>query len=433
MNTAHPAKPPVYPQLDALRGLGCLAVMWIHGGWQAGQLSAAGRQAIAATHTNWLMMHTGQAALEMFFAMSAFLLWRPFTLVAQTGVGRESVGGYALRRVARIIPAYWAALVLIALWQHTPDVLSYPGGLPYFLLGQNLATGTTLGGIGPAWTLAVEMQFYVLLAVAAVFRSRAGQGVRFDLMFAGGLALLAAGWRLGVMGPTDHLTRDHLQLVFSLPSHADSFAFGILLAALSVRSELRPGLAWAGFLRARAGAVFFGGIALFVLGVLALRLHSPFDLTRAQWLGRAWLYAVLAGVLIAPFAFAPDARGIVHRLLARPTLVKLGRWSFGAYLWHLAIWGGLAAAGMRIETVSAFLMWLAAGITLSFAVGAASWVVIERPTIRWAARRTARRHAPAATPAGRNAGAVLEPAGVAAAAPHTTLPLPRPEPARATS
>jgi peptidoglycan/LPS O-acetylase OafA/YrhL len=408
MSSAHSAKPPRYHQLDAMRGLGCLAVMWIHGGWLLGQMSPAGRDVIAATHSNWWLMHTGHAAVEMFFAMSAFLLWRPFTLVAQTGEGRESVGGYALRRVARIVPGFWIALVLIALWHNTPDVLTMPKGLQYFLFGQNLTNATTLGGIGPAWTLAVEAQFYVLLAVVAFARPRGGRSIKFDLAFAGGMALLAAVWRVGVIGPTDHLTRDNLQLVFSLPTHADSFAVGILLATLSVRSELRPDARWAKLLRQNATWVFLGGMALFLIGIRILHLDSPFAIGRDQWLGRAWLWVAVATLLIAPFAFAPDGKGIVHRLLARQTVVKMGRWSFGTYLWHMAIFGGLGAAGMRIATPSAFILFFSAGVVLSFCMGAVSWVVVERPVVRWAARRTARHVAPAPKPVPAQARVALE-------------------------
>jgi peptidoglycan/LPS O-acetylase OafA/YrhL len=382
--------------------------MWIHGGWLIGQMSPAGRDVIGATHSEWWLMHTGHAAVEMFFAMSAFLLWRPFTLVAQAGEGHESVGGYLVRRVARIVPGFWVALVLIALWHNTPHVLGLPGGLQYFLFGQNLTNATTLGGIGPAWTLAVEAQFYVLLAVAAVFRPRGGRSLRFDVGFAAAMVVLAAVWRVAVISPTDHLTRDNLQLVFSLPAHADSFAVGILLAALSARSALRPDLAWAKVLRANATWIFLAGIALFLVGIRILGLDSPFALGRQQWLGRAWLWVGVATLLIAPFAFAPDSRGIVHRLLGRQTVVKLGRWSFGTYLWHMAIFGALGAAGMRIETPSAFIMFLAAGIALSYCLGAISWVLIERPVVQWAARRSARRVPSPSKPVGATPRAALE-------------------------
>ena len=39
----------------------------------------------------------------------------------------------------------------------------------------------------------------------------------------------------------------------------------------------------------------------------------------------------------------------------------------------------------------AFLIWLAGGMTVSMALGAVSWVVLERPAMRLAARLTSRR------------------------------------------
>jgi peptidoglycan/LPS O-acetylase OafA/YrhL len=392
-----PARTARYHQLDALRGLGCLAVMWIHGAWLPGQLTPAGRSVIAATHTNWLAMHTGQAAVEMFFVMSAFLLWRPFTAAAQNAAGDESVRAYALRRVARIVPGYWAALVLIALWQATPHVLSAHTGGRYFVFTQNLHSATALGGIGPAWTLAVEAQFYVLLGVLALARRRGGRTVRFDLVLAGVMAAGAAVWRLAVIGPTDHLTRAHLDLVLSLPAHLDSFAVGIALAAVTVRYELTPGRAGR-WVHEHPTVVFGAGCALFAGGVLALGLHSPFAITRTQYLLRAWLYVAVAVCLVAPFAFTPHHTGLAHRLLGRRGVVNLGRWSFGAYLWHMAVFGRLGTAGLSMTTTSGFVVTFAAGVTISFALGAVSWLLLERPLVRLAHRYHSRAHLGAADP-----------------------------------
>ena len=170
--------------------------MFIHGAWLPGQMTPAGREVLSYTQIDWLLMQTGHAAVEMFFALSAFLLWRPFTLAAQGGVGRESVRGYTLRRIARVVPGYWAALALIAVWQSTPYVLSTDTGGRYFGFAQNLHTESALGGIGPAWTLAVEMQFYVLLGVLALARRRAGKSIGVDLGLAGAMIAGAAVWRL---------------------------------------------------------------------------------------------------------------------------------------------------------------------------------------------------------------------------------------------
>jgi len=405
MTTAHTVRSPRFDQLDALRGLGCLSVMWIHGGWLAAYTSnvfvggsPAGRALISDTHMDWWLRHAGHVAVEMFFVMSAFLLWRPFSLAAQAGVGRESVGGYLVRRVARVVPGFWAALFLVALWQQRADVLSFPGGLRFFFFGQNLTDATTFGGIAAAWTLAVEAQFYLLLGALALARRRAGAGIRFELVAAGSLVLLAAVWRLIAVQPASDAPPPGLALISSLPAHADSFALGILLAGLSVRCTLDARLAWGRFVRARPGWMLVAAVIVFLAGVQLLGLESPFALSRSQGLLRAWLDVVVAGLLIVPFAFAPDARGLVHRLLARPMIVKLGRWSFGAYLWHQAIFAALAHDGMRAATKSGFVLFVAAGMTLSFVLGALSWVVLERPAVRWAARRTARNQpAPAHT------------------------------------
>jgi peptidoglycan/LPS O-acetylase OafA/YrhL len=148
--------------------------------------------------------------------------------------------------------------------------------------------------------------------------------------------------------------------------------------------------------RDRAGLVFMTAVVAFLGGVLALHIGSVFAMSRTQWLLRTWLLVAVSALLIAPFALAPDRQSVVHRLLAHRRLVRLGRWSFGAYLWHLPIWAGMTAAGVRLATPSAFVIWFAAGVTLSFALGALSWNLVERPVVAWAARRTSRRSEPVA-------------------------------------
>lgn len=387
--------PARYHQLDALRGLGCLCVMFIHGAWLPGQVTPAGREVLSSTQVDWLLMQTGHAAVEMFFALSAFLLWRPFTLAAQSATGRESVRGYALRRIARVVPGYWAALALIALWQATPYVLSTDTGGRYFGFAQNLHTESALGGIGPAWTLAVEMQFYVLLGVLALARRYAPRSMGVDLGIAGAMIAGAAVWRLLIVGPTDHLDREHLHLVLSLPAHLDSFGAGIALAALSARHEL-TGLALGRLFQRWPTALFAAGVAGFAGGIALIGMASPFAIGRMDYLGRAWLYVAFATALIAPFALAPHSTGFAHSLLNRRTVVSLGRWSFGAYLWHMAIFTALGGAGLSIATKSGFVLLFASGVAVSFVLGAISWVVLERPLVRLAHRYRPGRREPAA-------------------------------------
>ena len=85
---------------------------------------------------------------------------------------------YARRRALRILPGYWVALTLLAIFPgvvgvFTGDWWRYYGYLMlYFERTRN-------GGIQVAWTLCVEVTFYIALPVwAALLRSAASASVR---------------------------------------------------------------------------------------------------------------------------------------------------------------------------------------------------------------------------------------------------------------
>src|SRR5437764_1125789 len=95
--------------------------------------------------------------LILFFVLSGYLLYRGFARAALRRDAPVDLGLYALRRAARILPAYYLAMLgtLILLWGAggTPGVrMPASGDLPLFVFfGQNYSTRTILtllGGIG---------------------------------------------------------------------------------------------------------------------------------------------------------------------------------------------------------------------------------------------------------------------------------------------
>lgn len=54
--------------------------------------------------------------VSIFFVISGFLLYRPFGAARLAGERSPPLLPYAIRRVARIVPAYWVALTIVALW-----------------------------------------------------------------------------------------------------------------------------------------------------------------------------------------------------------------------------------------------------------------------------------------------------------------------------
>ena len=104
----------------------------------------------------------------VFFAISGFLLYRPF-VVAHAGMRpAPRVGAYARRRLLRILPAYWLALTILSIWPGVEGAFGDRWWV-YYGFGQVYSVHTLIGGLAVAWSLCVEMSFYVLLPFFAAF------------------------------------------------------------------------------------------------------------------------------------------------------------------------------------------------------------------------------------------------------------------------
>jgi peptidoglycan/LPS O-acetylase OafA/YrhL len=117
------------------------------------------------------------------------------------------------------------------------------------------------------------------------------------------------------------------------------------------------------------------------------------------------LGAVVAGALLAPLVL--DRLDTPHRILGNPTMVTLGRWSYGLFVWHLA------ALAMVFPVIGAFAfnghfaIVLVLTVLFGFAIAAVSYALIESPC-RNALRRWERRRDP--TPLDSSVTGQIEPA-----------------------
>src|SRR5204862_20409 len=108
--------------------------------------------------------------VAVFFLISGFLLYRPFVAAALDGRPGPSVRRFFKRRLLRIYPAYWLALVgtivFFGLKVPVSGVVSYIEYFTLFQIYDNFARAS--GGISQAWTLSVELSFYAFLPLYAV-------------------------------------------------------------------------------------------------------------------------------------------------------------------------------------------------------------------------------------------------------------------------
>jgi peptidoglycan/LPS O-acetylase OafA/YrhL len=316
--------------------------------------------------------------LICFFVLSGFLLYRSFARAALAGGESVDVGRYAIRRAARIVPAYYASMLgcLLLYWTvGYSALLPSAGQLPLFaLFGQNYSIDTVMQINPVTWTLCVEVSFYVLLPLLGIVALRLGPrhpGRQAAMLI--GLVSLTIASNLLLHGT------DGGRLVSkTLPSYIGFFAIGMLAAMWIEWRPLRHGR------RASFGPVPTAVLMAAGFSCVAVHAYRHETVGSFNWMWTTFgnLPAAVGFALVIAAAAAGTGPA-VGWLSARP-LVALGVISYGIYLWHLPLLLAVREVGLLPATFAPRL-----AVVLSLAIGAAalSWTLVERPIVRYVASR----------------------------------------------
>jgi peptidoglycan/LPS O-acetylase OafA/YrhL len=374
--------------LDGLRGIAALTVFAIHLWiYQLPNSMTLHRDSWATT-----ALFEGRVAFVMFFVLSGYLLYRAFARAALGHGEPVWTGGYLLRRAARIVPAYYAALIgtlmLVSLaGDGTPGRrLVDSAKLPlFFVFGQNYSPHTLLKLNAATWTLAVEVAFYLLLPVIGILALRL-RSVGKQAVVLAGLVAAGLGWNL-----VDYLAGWGAVAGHAPPSFLPYFACGMLVA-LAVEQSRRDGRTLSG----RQSAA---------LGICAVALLVANGVWHAQD-GAAGTFAMeLFADLAAAVAFAAIIASLVLgtgaglRWLAWRPIAWIGTITYGLYLWHIPVIVWLRGNGLLPGGALSALV----AFPVAVAFGAASWYLLEQPCMRLAAHLPRSRSERAAPTGARSA------------------------------
>jgi peptidoglycan/LPS O-acetylase OafA/YrhL len=372
---APPPGNPRFPLFDGLRAIAVLSVLVTHTALLSG-----------ANELAWYGQYTARldVGVTIFFLISGFLLYRPFVAAHLEDRDGPRVRDYARRRVLRIVPAYWLALTLLAIY---PGLIQMWTGHSwvYYLFLQDYRAEWTFGGIQPAWSLAIEAAFYVALPVVAYGLRWAGRSMdrtgRVRLEFVVILLLGVASFVLRALTPGSPASQIHITLLGTF----DWFALGMLLAIVSAALAGRePGAVQ--FLRRWPSSAWLVALALFWFTSTQLGLGGTlfFRVTTAQSIAQHALYGAIAFFLLLPAVFAGDGDGVPRRVLRNRVVAWLGLISYGVFLWHHPIALKLTEANDK-GLFSGFRMLGITAATFAIAVACAtvSYYVLERPILRF--------------------------------------------------
>lgn len=386
MSPAAPRPRGFLPEVESLRGIAVTLVFLFH---TAGWLTIGNSAAQARLASLWLAFVTsGHTGVSLFFIISAFLLSRPF-LAEAAGGPRVDRRHYFERRALRILPLYWAAVVVtsIVCAERPADVWR---GVPYLFFLNGVTTHFTrlpLLYAGIWWSLATEAQFYMLLpCLPLVLQTRRRRQVGVLLLLA-----YVAVYALFPHGPFALLTPEaRAKLGHSLFGRAPLFGFGIAAAALDQHwgARLRAWAARTAWVR-RGGADIVLIVVLIALAFL-LRAIAGIGYTAAEanahywhvFEGALWT-GVLLLLLLAPLRIA---RAFVNRRWQ-----ALGTVSYSIYMLHnpIMVRGVTVLAGGRSLGWNAWTFIVVGLLTAGcLALSAVTYWLIERPFLQRKARIT---------------------------------------------
>lgn len=158
----------------------------------------------------------GGTGVDLFFVLSGWLIGNQLFSEHAT-FGNIHISRFWVRRWMRTIPAYYAVLSLTMLQQYlTKENVEFP--LAHFFFLQNYQPDLQLFYI--SWSLALEEQFYLLIAPLLVFTFRLSKSLQGLVLFA--LLLAPSVFRYFELYHT--LNETHVRL--------DCCAMGVLLAYL---------------------------------------------------------------------------------------------------------------------------------------------------------------------------------------------------------
>jgi len=159
------------PEIDGLRFVAIMAVLFYHiGGYiELRHGERTGEKPPITSRLDRLVdtvAGAGNFGVQLFFGISGFILALPFAEADLSGQPRPSLKRYFLRRVTRLEPPY---IINLLIWYVAQVVIkggTFLGLLPHLMASifyvHNLVYGKFSAINGVAWTLEIEVQFYLL-------------------------------------------------------------------------------------------------------------------------------------------------------------------------------------------------------------------------------------------------------------------------------
>jgi peptidoglycan/LPS O-acetylase OafA/YrhL len=307
----------------------------------------------------------GPEMVTFFFVLSGFVM-----TVAHWNRPDESPGRFYVARLARILPAYFVALTATCFV--VPGSIDTKALLAHSVLAQAWFPGLTVSLNVPAWSISVEMFFYLLFPFL-FFVARHDSWRSFHLLlgasFCWALTQLVEIYLFNSTQLQPHRSLTHELIHYNPLSHLSSFMLGMSGAHWLIRR------------RSSLNTCKWTPLAAIVVSLVACAIVTY----RLTIVGATGLFIPTGGSLLAPVFLAviltlAICEGFLKRLLSNRVLVLLGEASYSLYILQYPIYNA-CVRGILPEgpvTDGGFFLFFAILLVTSIL----SFLFLERPVRR---------------------------------------------------
>lgn len=318
-------------------------------------------------HPPWWFFYIGEIGVDMFFALSGFLIGRILIEQAGRDPSARNLWVFLVRRWMRTLPLYFLCLALLAILLPPKDDL-VGHIIQYGTMTQNLLQ--PMPGdwwFSVTWSLSIEEWFYVLFG-GAVFLAmglvRAKWAIWIPVV---GFLAFPLALRLLVPGFSD----PQLGMAKIVPFRLDDIAYGVIAALLFARGS---------WVYRRPRACLAVGLAMVAIAwlqwiPLPLRLEAAFRHN----------VVIIGCALLLPAAMT--LRSLPR--VATTAITGISAQAYGLYLVHETI---LVDVAQRLWWVEKFDVWwcVAIAIVTPFVLSYLSFRYFESPILKMRPKHSAR-------------------------------------------
>jgi peptidoglycan/LPS O-acetylase OafA/YrhL len=356
--------------LLSLRAFACAVVLIGHGASITFAPSDLIRQA-SESRTFWLLLPLPWAGVWIFFTLSGYLMGKGF-FTGRYQFSRDGIIRFYNNRLLRLVPLAYFSIAVAVLFMH-PEATATPNIKHLIALLLFDYDGTApLSLIGLLWSIATEMQFYLLAPFMAFAVYMAAQ--RMNILFvAAALAVLGTAYRIGCLifaGPSSWTVAVYTPLLGNL----DIFGIGMITSFVVQRYPIK----WA--------RMDYGLGLMAVLYIVSAVCCSRVIASSPHWAGFMQfcappLFALTTACIILLFenaiGTANKASSITIAAIASTQL--FGTLTYAVYLWHAPIFQIYATTLTKPVFSNQTMQALAVASILVFGFSWVTYRLIEKP------------------------------------------------------